>query len=130
RPLPRYGSVRATQAASARRPTAGPAVTTSAGICASGGAAWIVVRMIVVVFATGYRIEAARVPRMATANAACCQPAAFQAAMATDGVCCIGRARGIEAALVADPRAEQILIGADQRQQQGFHGRRANLGGA
>src|SRR6185503_6465058 len=74
---------------------------------------------------SGNRVETARAPRMAAADAPHGEPAAFGRAVAFDRLARIFGAARHEAALATPPRAQHEAVGADQREQQALHGRRA-----
>src|SRR5690349_3130697 len=69
----------------------------------------------------GHRVDAARVPRMAAAEAACGQPAAAQRTMGLerlDGIAGTGR---VEAAVLPEHRGQHEPVGAHDPDEQGFH---------
>lgn len=61
-------------------------------------------------------------PGMAFSYASDGQPRAFQRAMQLHGFARISRAGRIKPALRAEKRRQQVTIGVNQRNQQGFHG--------
>ena len=69
-----------------------------------------------------YVVDAALMPWMASADSADRQPAAFQRAMGLDRLTRISRAGRMEAALRAEKGRQQVAVGVDQCDQQGFHG--------
>src|SRR5579864_9341199 len=66
-------------------------------------------------------IVAARMPRMAAADASHREPRAARCAMALDGFACVIRATRIETAIRAEQRAKQVLVGGERREQQSSH---------
>src|SRR5450830_1901521 len=75
------------------------------------------------------RIEAARMPGMAFAEAAHRQPRAARGAMGLDRLDRVMRAAGIKAAALAQHGREQQLVGPQQQDEQAFHGADAGAGG-
>src|SRR5450830_1091424 len=75
------------------------------------------------------RIEAARMPGMAFAEAAHRQPRAARGAMGLDRLDRVMRAAGIKAAALAQHGREQQLVGPQQQDEQAFHGAGAGAGG-
>ncbi|BAP15039.1 hypothetical protein AS19_21880 [Alcanivorax sp. NBRC 101098] len=70
-------------------------------------------------------VKAAWVPRVTLAQPFRCQCAAAQAAMGLYRLPCVFRAGRVEAALVAYPRAQHLLVQPDGAKQKRFHGNSA-----
>jgi hypothetical protein len=69
----------------------------------------------------GYKITAAWMPRVTFAQSPTCQQTTVQSAVLGNGKLCIFRTTGIEAAMLAQQRANPNFVKTQQTQQQGFH---------
>jgi len=62
------------------------------------------------VFYSGYRVSSAGLPRVATQQALAGEPASAQDAVGLDRGFRVFRTSRVEAAVIADPRAQQVLV--------------------